>query len=68
MQQTLSNLSLKIEEKSAKEKLGYFHPNRVVKIVNEKGEQVGILAQVHQRICDRFGIQKRVAVVELSLH
>lgn len=43
-----------------------FHPNRI-QFVTHKGKPVGGFTEVHPRILDKFGLSKRVAIVELNL-
>lgn len=40
---------------------GVFHPNRFIKLAD------GFMAEVHKRITDKFGINQRVAVMEIGL-
>ncbi len=43
-----------------------FHPNRFQHL-NFKGSKIGKIAEVHKRITDRFGIEQRVAIIDLDL-
>lgn len=43
-----------------------FHPNRV-KFLTHKGKPIGGLVEVHPRIVNKFGIDKRVAIIELAM-
>lgn len=44
----------------------YFHPTRFAALEKD-GEQVGWIAEIHPRIANKFGIEKRVAVLEIKL-
>jgi phenylalanyl-tRNA synthetase beta chain len=43
-----------------------FHPTRFLAITH-KGEQIGGLAEVHPRVLNKFGIQKRAAILEFYI-
>lgn len=43
-----------------------FHPKRFFKLIH-KGQEVGKLAEVHPRILNKFGVEKRVAILEINL-
>ncbi len=43
-----------------------FHPARFGKLIKEN-QEVGKIAEVHPRITNKFGIEKRVAILEVSL-
>ena len=43
-----------------------FHPLRYRRIENS-GQDIGKIAEVHPRILNKFGIEKRVAILEISL-
>lgn len=43
-----------------------FHPTRVASMKQDEKE-VGFIAEVHPRILNEFGIQKRVAILEINL-
>ncbi|MCL5783839.1 MAG: phenylalanine--tRNA ligase subunit beta [Patescibacteria group bacterium] len=60
-------LEIKAEEteKDEREKL-VFHPTRFLKIVNQ-GKDIGRMGEIHPRIINRFGIEKRVAILEIDL-
>ncbi|MDP3758797.1 MAG: hypothetical protein Q8Q86_03685, partial [Candidatus Daviesbacteria bacterium] len=44
----------------------YFHPTRFASLEKD-GEQVGWVAEIHPRIANKFGIEKRVAVLEIKI-
>ncbi|QQG43293.1 MAG: phenylalanine--tRNA ligase subunit beta [Candidatus Daviesbacteria bacterium] len=44
----------------------YFHPKRVVGIEKD-GKRMGNLAEVHLRMLNKLGIEKRVAILEINL-
>ncbi len=44
----------------------YFHPTRFATLEKE-GKQIGWIAEIHPRITNKFGIEKRVAVLEVRL-
>ncbi len=44
----------------------YFHPKRFA-FLDHKDQPIGGVAEVHQRFSDKFGIEKRVAVLEIEL-
>ena len=44
----------------------YFHPTRFAALEKD-GKQVGWIAEIHSRIANKFGIEKRVAVLELKI-
>lgn len=46
--------------------INLFHPNRFV-AVEKDGNQIGSLAEVHLRMLNKLGIEKRVAVLEIEL-
>lgn len=63
-------LDLKISEDSEKERganLELFHPSRLIQLINEQGRILGSLAEIHKRVGDKMGLDKRVAVLEISL-
>lgn len=43
-----------------------FHPNRN-KTLLKKGKQIGGIAEVHPRILNQYGLEKRVAILEIEL-
>jgi len=43
-----------------------FHPNRQAKLISQ-GQDVGFIAEIHPRILNRFGIEKRAALLEIYL-
>ncbi len=69
LNQIIKTLALEVEIKSAnppdivKE---IFHPSRFLEIKKEK-QVIGGMAEVHPRVLDKFGITKRVAVLEINL-
>lgn len=42
------------------------HPNRFARLFH-KGQEIGFMAEVHPRLTNKFGIDKRVAVFEIDL-
>lgn len=60
-------LGIKVEKGKAPQVVQHlFHPNRFMDI-SFKDHRIGGLAEVHPRILDKFGISKRVAVLEIQL-
>lgn len=49
-----------------KKHLQIFHPNRFLMLKNEQS-YTGIIAEVHQRLTDTFGMGQRVAILELAI-
>ena len=49
-----------------KELEALFHPNRYVTI-ESNGKPIGALAEVHPRFLNNFGIEKRVAILEINI-
>ncbi len=43
-----------------------FHPTRFAKLEKD-GKKVGWIAEIHPRIANKFGIEKRVAVLEIEI-
>ncbi len=43
-----------------------FHPNRFVSLEKDS-KQIGILAEIHLRVLNKLGLEKRVAILELNL-
>lgn len=63
-------LDLKISEDFEKERganLELFHPTRLMRLRTEQDKILGGLAEVHKRVTDKFGLDKKVAVLEISL-
>ncbi len=60
------NEGIKITQDKPLVEMPMFHPNRLLPVMY-KGERIGALGEVHPRILDRFGIHKRVAVLEIQL-
>ncbi len=52
-------------EGEAKER-EYFHPTRFAGLEKD-GQQIGFIAEIHPRIANKFGIEKRVAVLEITI-
>src|SRR3989344_670612 len=44
----------------------YFHPTRFATLEKD-GKEVGFVAEIHPRIANKFGIEKRVAVLEIKI-
>lgn len=44
-----------------------FHPTRFVNLT-KKGKDIGKIAEVHPRIVNKFGIEKRIAIAEFDLN
>ena len=44
----------------------YFHPTRFATLEKD-GKEIGFMAEIHPRIANKFGIEKRVAVLEVKL-
>ncbi|OGE64889.1 phenylalanine--tRNA ligase subunit beta [Candidatus Daviesbacteria bacterium RIFCSPLOWO2_02_FULL_36_7] len=44
----------------------FFHPARSA-ILEKDGEEVGFIAEIHPRIVNKFGIEQRVAVLEIEI-
>lgn len=44
----------------------YFHPTRFAALEKE-GKEIGWIAEIHPRIANKFGIEKRVAVLEVTI-
>ena len=62
-----SNLAHTSEVVSAGGKLSsYFHPTRFAAL-EKNGKKIGFIAEIHPRIANKFGIEKRVAVLEISI-
>ncbi len=59
------NFAADLGEKIGESK-GRFHPNRYM-YLTKKGVVVGKIGEIHPRIVNKFGIEQRIAVVELSL-
>lgn len=59
------NIKLKKETQNTQEKQ-LFHPTRFAKLLKNKGE-IGFIAEVHPRIVNKFGTEKRITVLEISL-
>lgn len=60
------NLGFEIKYGPPDQDLGLFHPKRLGKVLlNEK--QIGGIGEIHKRVLDKLGIQKRVAVFEFNL-
>lgn len=58
-------LQLHLEGETQEHK--YFHPTRFAALEKD-GEQVGFIAEIHPRIANKFGIEKRVAVLEINCY
>ncbi len=43
-----------------------FHPTRFAALEKD-GQQIGYMAEIHQRFVDKFGINQRVAILEITL-
>ncbi|MBI2595796.1 phenylalanine--tRNA ligase subunit beta [Candidatus Daviesbacteria bacterium] len=44
----------------------YFHPTRL-SFLEHSGKEVGKVAEVHPKIVNRFGVEKRIAVLEIEI-
>ncbi|KKR83806.1 MAG: Phenylalanine-tRNA ligase beta subunit [Candidatus Daviesbacteria bacterium GW2011_GWA1_41_61] len=68
-QKVSADLGLKVTveegEQDAREKV-VFHPTRFIKLM-VNGQDVGRLGEIHPRIINRFGVEKRVAMLEIAL-
>jgi phenylalanyl-tRNA synthetase beta chain len=58
-------LNLGVEVSDSNAQINLFHPNRFIQL-RFKGDPVGGQAEVHKRVLDKIGINKRVAVLEVS--
>ncbi|MBI3486429.1 phenylalanine--tRNA ligase subunit beta [Candidatus Daviesbacteria bacterium] len=62
------SLNIKVEAKKATgADLGLFHPSRFVQLISDD-KLLGKLAEVHQRLTDKFGISNRIAVLEVGIN
>lgn len=57
---TLGNQEMNEEEKK------FFHPVRFWQITKD-GKKVGEIAEIHPRIVNKFGVEKRVSVLEIKI-
>lgn len=55
-----------IKAKEADGENKYFHPTRFANLEKD-GKEVGWIAEIHPRIVNKFGIEKRVAVLEIEI-
>ncbi len=62
----LQTLSLEIETSQRGKHGEKFHPTRYLRL-NYKGQDIGKIGEVHPKFVNRFGIEKRAAVVEINL-
>lgn len=46
---------------------GYYHPVRVYRLENKQGEVLGLISEIHPRIVNKFGVENRVAALEIIL-
>jgi phenylalanyl-tRNA synthetase beta chain len=61
------NLGVNIKQAKPEEIAEYFvHPTRYTEVIKD-GEQIGGMSEVHKRVTDFLGIDKRVAVFEVEL-
>ncbi len=60
------NPSIKISREKPPVEIPLFHPNRLLPVMLGD-KRIGAVGEVHPRILDKFGIQKRVAVLEIDL-
>lgn len=44
----------------------FFHPTRFA-VLEKDGKEVGFIAEIHPRIVNKFGIEQRVAILEIEL-
>ncbi|MDD2823248.1 MAG: phenylalanine--tRNA ligase subunit beta [Candidatus Daviesbacteria bacterium] len=44
-----------------------FHPVRFYKLTNKKDEGLGQIAEIHPRITNKFGVENRVAILEIEI-
>ncbi|MDO8576907.1 MAG: phenylalanine--tRNA ligase subunit beta [Candidatus Daviesbacteria bacterium] len=44
----------------------YFHPTRFA-VLEKDGKEVGFIAEIHPRIANKFGIEKRISVLEIKI-
>lgn len=68
-QETISHLPgerLQLHLEGETEERKYFHPTRFAALEKD-GEQVGWLAEIHPRITNKFGVEQRMAVLEIVL-
>ena len=57
-------LQLHLEGEAKEQK--YFHPTRFAGLEKD-GKEIGFIAEIHPRIANKFGIEKRVAVLEVRI-
>lgn len=62
----IGKLKLKITAIAKQSEGEYFHPRRFMQI-STNNKVVGEMAEVHKRITDKFGLDQRVAILEISL-
>ncbi|MBI4036090.1 phenylalanine--tRNA ligase subunit beta [Candidatus Daviesbacteria bacterium] len=60
----LEGIKLNADKKPGRET---FHPTRS-SVLEEDGKQVGFIAEIHPRIVNKFGIDQRVAVLEIEIN
>ncbi len=60
------DIEIKVEKFEPMEGINFFHPNRTATIY-KGGQEIGGIAEIHQRSTDKFGINKRLAALEIQL-
>ncbi|MDO8498364.1 MAG: phenylalanine--tRNA ligase subunit beta [bacterium] len=68
-QKVVTDLRLKVSlepgEHDEREKI-VFHPTRFLRVFSN-GQNLGVLGEIHPRIVNRFGTEKRIVVLEIDL-
>ncbi|MCL5409962.1 MAG: phenylalanine--tRNA ligase subunit beta [Patescibacteria group bacterium] len=64
IKQIPSLVDLTVEQISADKN---FHPQRYLQIKNNRGEVIGLAGEIHPRVVNQFGAEKRIAIMEISL-
>ncbi|MBI2196702.1 phenylalanine--tRNA ligase subunit beta [Candidatus Daviesbacteria bacterium] len=68
-QETMSHLpgeKLQLHLEGEAEEREFFHPTRFAALEKD-GKEIGFIAEIHPRIANKFGIEKRVAVLEIKI-
>lgn len=60
------NLEIETEIKDAPSELSVFHPKRFIQFTR-KGIPLGGMAEVHTKVTDKLGLNKRVAILEIGV-
>lgn len=64
--QIAQNLFPKMHLRGEKMQLHHFHPTRFAPLEKD-GRQIGFIAEIHPRFVNKFGVEQRVAVLEIMI-